>query len=349
MRKSGRITLSHAGALLIAAVWVLAAGEGACRRFLLKDMVPKSEDRFLELMQIHGGIPALNGQPLILGISDSFGCVGEPGHSFLNFLENELKSSGFPNQLLNISVTGYQPIEELQIVRDFGLRYHPSIVLHGLYVGNDLDGHAFGRPRATDAGVRVFERGFSLFKPSTWIFPEVLFRSIRLWRFLLIRGWKDTAHGEPRYPDALNETDYMRLLRQTLVHFHKNFPKSPEWKEAKEVITEMIRITRLQGATYVMAALPDALQVEDELQQVLFRDPRLHREDYDFTQPQKLLKTLAKEQGVPLADLYPEAREQGSSGGLYLFREPHWSEKGNQFAGKALAGWLSRSGLLPGR
>jgi hypothetical protein len=324
-------------------VSVLAAGEFISRRYLLLDMLPSNKSRFSEIMtQFHGAVPEATDRPAILGLADSFGCVGEIGHNFFNVVQHELDSSGFTHAVINLSVSGYQPADELEMLRRFGPRYHPQVVLQAIYVGNDLEDGLSARPVSTASGLLLSESSFSLFHPGTWVFPALVWRAAYLWKNNFIRFDGGLSSGLPTYPSSHSAQSELRSFHGMLRHFRRTKDFDLAWFMAWKTIRDTIAASRSFGAHYVLVVIPDQLQIEDRAQELVFRDPSLRREDYDFQLPQKLLQELARDEGVPWIDLYPEFRESGRSGGLYIFRNPHWTEAGNRLAGKVIARGLAR-------
>jgi hypothetical protein len=55
-------------------------------------------------------------------------------------------------QMVNVSVSGYEPQHELAIMR-FAMAYAPDLVLHGFFVGNDFT--LYGEDNYEYRGIRI--------------------------------------------------------------------------------------------------------------------------------------------------------------------------------------------------
>jgi hypothetical protein len=281
---------------------------------------------------------------LIVGLGDSFGMMGDfEKTNFFQVLQNELTAKKIPATVQNLSVTQYETFEELEMLRNFGLGFHPKVVVQAFYVGNDTHGNPPGALKVTPNLINVRTPQFSLFSPSSWILPTVA-RHL----FIYLREQARMGHQQAgRAPSSsMSKESYLGVLRMSLGHFLKTYPSSTAWKETRDTLIQTAQAARAQGVAYVLAILPDQLQIEDAYQEELFRSPDVKREDYDFELPQKLLNQLGRELGITVIDLYPLFRARGRQGGLYLFQETHWNDAGNLLAGQTIAARLIESKLL---
>ncbi len=335
VRSLGKWLVINLAVLLV----LMLAAEFACRHWILKDAVPYSDATFFELMKkYHGREPGMNipKRPVILGLGDSFGTEGKPGTNFFEVLQKKLDAASKSFSVVNLSVPRYETAEELHMLRHYGLRYRPRIIIHALFVGNDLYGNSPGRLVTFAGEIPLRVRTYSPFSPRTWVLPAAIYRRIRWWRV--------ATHTTS--PEQFSSENFMEILRGYLPHFHRGYVQSAAWTEVRETVSEMIRAGRGGGAKYVIAILPDQLQVEDRYQEKVFQDPTVRRGDYDLTLPQKLLTRFAKEHGVPVIDLYPAFRSKGRRGGLYLSRNTHWNDAGNRLAAETIARKLAELDVI---
>lgn len=82
----------------------------------------------------------LPGTVRIVGLGDSFtqGYEVGLGDTYLYRLEEMLTTRGFPVEVVNLGVSGHGTAEELIMLREFGLRFDPDVVILGFFQ-NDLD------------------------------------------------------------------------------------------------------------------------------------------------------------------------------------------------------------------
>jgi hypothetical protein len=78
---------------------------------------------------------------------------------------------------------------------------------------------------------------------------------------------------------------------------------------------------------------PDEIQISKKLQGEVIKNyyPKLNRNQWDITQPNKLLMDKLNKLGVKYVNLYPYFLEK-SGERLYIPRNTHWDIAGNQLA-----------------
>jgi hypothetical protein len=96
--------------------------------------------------------------------------------------------------------------------------------------------------------------------------------------------------------------------------------------------------------------MPAEVQIDPALQDEVTRARQSSRDQFDFTQPNRLLAAALTDAGVSFVDLLPALVEQGRSSRLYKPQDTHWNIAGNRVAAQALAVYLRRAGgPTPGR
>jgi len=75
----------------------------------------------------------------VVGLGDSFtlGYEADVTETYLYRLEELLKADGYPVEVINLGVSGYGTAEELIMLKEFGFRFHPDVVIAAFYQ-NDL-------------------------------------------------------------------------------------------------------------------------------------------------------------------------------------------------------------------
>src|SRR6185295_13051929 len=84
-------------------------------------------------------VPKPPGAFRILGLGDSF-TFGRhaPDEVYLELLEARLRARGFPVDVINAGVPGYDTAQELGQLRKAGLGLGPDLVLLGFFVTGDV-------------------------------------------------------------------------------------------------------------------------------------------------------------------------------------------------------------------
>jgi hypothetical protein len=279
----------------------------------------------------------------MVGLADSFGIWGGPESSYHRLLENRLRQDHGPAvELLNLSIDGYEPAHQLNILR-FGMRYAPDLVLHGFFVGNDFtlaadDIYKFG-------GLRVHRPRQHGYWP----------------REFLLRGWVQTAleiSAEKRKldrdlaagatPGTFSEATFLNMqqyrFRQWATRTEENVRKM---REVFGVLDAIRAVATEGGARYVMVIHPDQTQVDPQLRRQLMEHYDLREDQLTVDLPQQLLREYCADRGIACLDLLPLFERTGPPEDLYMTRDTHYSLAGRQLAAAAIQEFLETHQVLP--
>ena len=243
----------------------------------------------------------------ILGVSDSFGMTGGL-QNYHWILMDLLESKSVPVELVNLSVSGYQPKDELQVVQRFAATYQPDLLLHGIYVGNDFQ---------DIGGERVFVNGLYLhrFTDSRALRPKyfLLFKWIR-WQVRLVNSavylLYTSATGGPE-KGIFTEDELMKTELSFLHTCTSDAPVRMKWDDTLAAIHGIQEEAAKMGARYVMVLHPDQCQVESAFCIRLMEEYHLDPETFDLELPQRYLVEDCYQRKIPCLDLLPAFREKG--------------------------------------
>ncbi len=335
-----------AGSLVLSVIlleWVFAS-------FLLETQTPKSQREFLQLMSSKWpepiSVPKPAGTFRILGLADSFGALGgERNYHYL--LEDILCREVSPViQMVNVSVSAYEPRHELSILR-FGMLYSPDLVLHGFFVGNDFT--LFGEDMYAYRGIPINSQpDASRHRPRDFWSRRWVGRVLEFYREERRRHREfklGMVDGEGTLSKGTFFTIQFRKMaavwgkpsNEGVVRMKKIFP----------VLDAIRSVIEKSGARYVMVIHPDQTQVDDRLRQDILNTFQVRGQDYDFDLPQKILGSYCAERRIPCLDLLPIFRAQAKIGDLYLVRDTHYNLSGNQLAAASIDRFLHNRQLLP--
>ncbi len=322
--------------LALGAVSGLYGAEFVFRNGVAVRSVPQTDREFRELVAAEWPrpVPAAKhpGTIRILGLADSFGLAsGENNYHYR--LERLLRERGHDVEVVNLSVAAYSLEQELRLLRRFGPRFEPDIVLHGFFVGNDF--HAGGGESMRFRGIHVdVEPGLRSWYPQNLLLP----RWYRHWR---------TAVGERRHSEvdtaggagagSFSEASFLRIERIRLSTCRRPKREGPAWPGVVRLLDAIGAETERMGAVRMMVVHPDQFQVEPALADRVIREYDLAAEDYDLDLPQKFLRAYAESRRVSLVDLTPAFRRSGAEGGLYRLRDTHYNDAGNLLAAEVVA------------
>jgi len=250
--------------------------------------------------------------------------------SWPRLLEHRLaESMTVPPQVLNFAITGYGPNQYLAVVKEFAPRYHPDLILIGLFV-ND-----YGDVLESDDEFRA-SIGFQLPSPNG---PAAIltFRQFgSLVRNILIKHF---------YQDLLHKPD---PVGYQLGQFHFVQADCPEVTGAgRQLMADRLaEIKQLAGnSPVVIVMIPCAPQVADSSTlaywplHVDLSDPTR----FDIDLPQRVTQQIAATLSIRCYDLREPLR---AAGNVYQQRNMHWTARGHQIAADYLAAALRADGYV---
>ncbi len=290
--------------------------------------------------------------PLVVSIGDSFslGVVPHAFH-FTTVAERELGRG----EVYNVGVPGAGPPHYLYLLHTQALPLAPDAIVVHLFLGNDVT--APGQPPARLSGLETW---FTRDKLMLLAVPE------RLARLRAARR----ASGDPARPaGAVVEPGVPARRLETVAECLAEYPyladpllEEPtfrpagaflaiERKRAREacgpeadyegILDSLDRLVAAAGDTpFGFVLIPDEFQVDDEL----WRDVSAGRGAFERFKPQRVVGEWCARRGVPVLDLLPVLRSQEPLADgrphLYHLRDTHFNARGNEVAGRSLAGFV---------
>ncbi len=264
-----RKSLSDYTLLLSSTVIGLYMAEFLFQTVLLKNGTPQTEQEFQQLIASAWprSIP-VEKQPgtfRILGLADSFGRMG--GQNNYHYLLEDLLSHDDPNvEVVNISRGNYEPQEELAVLKTFGLRYRPDIVLHGLYIGNDLIENDFIHTKHLlmlyrDIGVRPI-KGMNRYRPHNFSLFQWCSNYIAILKDQALRK----AEIQCKEPSGVYALQNFLGMGGWWLEKCSLRPTAPQdrWHELTAILAELRREVEEAGAQYVVVIHPFWIQSESD-------------------------------------------------------------------------------------
>ena len=285
----------------------------------------------------------------VLVVGDSFNWIGGRDGNYVGRLRRMLKHHYGDHSIdvINAGYPGTHSGEQLVMLKKYGLQYNPDLVVLGFFAGNDFfDANPHRKTIViNDSLLHIDRRDDHKFHG----FPVVLQSRILLLlqqRYRMYRNAKDaqaeseadTARGKPRPKGALSEENFLNIERARLGFF--NLKSNPAFKPqidyAFESISEIDLLLKSRGINFMVAIYPDEFQVNQELFDLILQKYQLKEEEFDRFLAQSLLKTFLTRKGIPFVDFLDQFRVEGQKQDLYLPRNTHWNESGNQLAADIL-------------
>lgn len=313
-------------------VLVVILAELVLRFFLLETLTPKNRREFLQLMSTQWPQPIAVTKPKgtfrILGLADSFGVVGGASANYHYLLEQTLRRQLSPGiQMVNVSVSGYEPRHELAILR-FAMSYAPNLVLHGFFVGNDFT--LYGEDNYQYRGIRIEnEPGVSRYWPRHFFLADLIHNQMLRMRELrqIELEQKTGVVTEAGYQ---SRKFFLKMQLQRMIFLKKQ--SENEMKRVFPILDSIRNVAAKEGARYAMIIHPDNTQVDESLRRDLIKTFQIREQDYDFDFPQKLLASYCAASGILCLDLLPVLRAKAKQEALYTISDGHYNIAGNQLA-----------------
>jgi hypothetical protein len=335
MNRAKRILFGALAAVLGIGVAFYAA-EVVFRHVLLVPSIPESAADFQRLIADQWprsiAVEKKPGTVRILGLADSFGVAGGADNYHYR-LEAILRERGHDVEVVNLSVPAYSLEHELQLLRRFGARYEPDVVLHAFFVGNDF---GLGEPpslRYSGIDIKRME-GFASWLPHNL----ALLRWLPKWSHARAEQRRQSADQEQGLGQgSFSHATFLNIERVRFGACRRPRTDGPAWPGTTAVLDGLRQAVRELNAGHVLVVHPDQFQVEEELAEEIVNTFDLDPRQYDLDLPQRFLEAYASSRDIPLVDLTPVFRERGRQGGLYLPRDSHYNEAGNLLAAERLA------------
>jgi hypothetical protein len=255
---------------------------------------------------------------------------------------------GAPVEVINLGVNGVGPRFVLRLFELEGDALAPDLVLHGLFVGNDLLDEA------------------PLERASSWTDTSLLVRFLSRARVLAQHAGDLTGeanrqrHAPPRQgpggfpvggytydPDTLffgtSEEAYLRIERDRSDIFTLGArPRlAPLIAEVADVEAGLARAVAASGGRLVVVLMPDRLQVDPILRRTVLTDTSA----YDFSWIQTALAAALAERQVAAVDLLPAFQAAPPTPALYRRGDTHWSAAGDALAAAEIGAFLVARGV----
>lgn len=259
-------------------------------------------------------------------------------------------------EVVNAGHSGLGTIQEYLYYLHEGRRYHPDLVLLGVYLGNDLiDNHA---PLAR-AWMRVRELEHPYLTPDGVLHQPGLSLHRRLLRWLRFhiytanlaaRVWSRGGRAARitvgfRPGEAPNVGPEAQRVPLGLY-----LPPDAVWQDAwvvtGRIVVDLKASVEADGARLAAFVIPDRRQLGGEAWEAALAElPAADRARADRDRPEHAMVDLLESAGVPTLDLLP--RYRAAPAGLYFPCDGHLTVAGHAVTADALAAWLRTARLVP--
>ena len=260
----------------------------------------------------------------IIGIGDSFTFGVVPyKYNYLTVLESNLKKDNYNIEILNMGIPSIGPKEYLALFVREGLKLKPDMLLLTFYIGNDY------------FDCLEHEKLYEYSYVATFI------------NYLITIGtkYKGKIYAQGTYYDdkpTIDKKEYLEILEhRSFIYIKGNGRLAKLDKIAFHYLSMINDICKRRHIKFVVVIAPDEIQISRNLQEEVIKDyyPKLKEDQWDITQPNRLLIDELDKLGVKYINLYPYfAKKTGER--LYVPQNTHWNIAGNRLAANVIQAYM---------
>jgi lysophospholipase L1-like esterase len=290
-------------------------------------------------------LPAHTRRIAVIGDSMTVAVATDEERTFVRLLEDRLNQGGGETrwEVLNFGVSSASTGQELVVYREVAARYRPQTVVCAFYVGNDIADNSARLTRAArlyfdldaEGRLRLASSGPAPSPMADWLDQHSRFYVWQKVRVAALRARGRAGRGvlDPGY------RAFQADVNADLAH---------AWLITEKLLVAFRDEARARGAVLVLAIIPCAEQVADDVwQELLDRAPQLA---LDRELPERRLIAIAKRAGIPVVPMAAafrratqDAAAQGRASDLFLNHRHHLNDEGHRVAADLL--WRGLVGL----
>jgi hypothetical protein len=263
---------------------------------------------------------------------------------FSAHLARELTArSGRSVEVINAGVSGWGQDDELRYLTEYGLAYHPDLVLIVMTLHNDIGDNLRQTWHTLKGDTLVTQRVRPM--PLT-TYAEIQVKAFIATRSQLYQLWRRFRH----------RSEIRQITRNLNTQVLQLFQVPPPEKMAygmrlTDHLLGAIRDTvTATGGRMAVVLLPLKPQLSDTAFAALVAQAGLPDSAMQLDRPQAELRQAGQRLNLPVIDLLPDFRTRvaSDSTSLYLEWDGHWNSAGHAFAAQATVQRLLSDSVFPG-
>jgi len=252
----------------------------------------------------------------------------------------------------NMGFRGYGPVEESIVLKNYGMKLNPKLIIVGFFEGNDLPDADSSQSRNNFILPKVARQSVPAFDPSKTI-------------------WQTDKQGPFQFPvrvsinDVTRDMAFLDTYLSWLNGDYNTFANSGTlsnvgqiWQEMKQTAGNACVVVAYFPSTphiYAPYIVPeDRAKLMSTVYYLSIPQPgvpiqltNIGSSTYEQTMARldnqrDAMAKLAEAQGVPFIDLTPAFQKAAASGQfLYYNYDTHWNQAGHNLAGQTIAAYLA--------
>lgn len=290
--------------------------------------------------------------PRVVALGDSFtwGAGVSYDEAFVTLAERRLQAVAPDSEIIKLGVPAWGPNEQLHLLKTYGIRFHPDLVMLNFFVGNDIQnkrGDDFNLPEilvVAGQSYYVHSNGnwvHDTLGPSRWYLYHNLNYLVQVGPVQIQQAGRHlrTSGAGVDLPPVVSRSRYLKGIHESSDIFLKD--DTPyfvhHWSRTKATLLAMRDFLRVKRVPLLMVLIPVPVQLDSALRDEYLASIGASRAQYDFAKPQRLLRAWCEENGVPVIDLLPVFEAKGNPAHLYFQNDIHWSVMGHELAAEAIS------------
>jgi len=268
------------------------------------------------------------------------------------------------SEVLNLGDVGLGPQDELKILRQYGLKKQPHLVILAYFEGNDL----------YDAGSYAQANPFILFRFGRYILNQ----SVEAWHKRSLDRASPAVISNDLYPITItiNHKELQTVFFSSYISWlslsREAIAASQNYRLVRETILQIQQLSESVGANFLLVYVPSKEHIyvphltDTDIRARVFADvPTIELDEAGFLQftneratPEltrqhkedqaNLLADFAAENHIRFLDLTPVFQEEAEMGTeLYYPFDTHWNQLGHNLAAETINKYLEEMPLDP--
>lgn len=289
----------------------------------------------------------------ILGIGDSFAVnLRHLGKNYHNILNNKLADVYGPTkvEVINTGIAATGPGYYWNTLSEYGDLIKPDLVLVGFFLGNDFFELKFNK-----INIGLFIREPRDLQKRLWGYLRL--KNFWLYQFITKKTTimadfrkrdKEVKAGKVKHRGSFSKAKFLTIEKARLWFFEKHNRKAliKVWNRDSEVILNFKKWCDQRNLELVVAIFPDQLQVEPGLLKEILTTYNIPPDNVDLEYPNILLANYFKQHNIHYVDLLKQFQNKAKTKKLYLYRDTHWNEAGNELAANIIFDYLEKNMLV---
>ena len=259
------------------------------------------------------------------------------------------ESHGFRDlEVVNAGVVGMTSVGEFRLLEDGLVKLQPDIVVLGLFMANDINFNLGNRHLLGESTSWWMMRWVRLRERSA-LAHFSYFQLLALDTKSGFLGKLGAAAPEDEWPTTLTDDSGISMIDYVggeIATYKRHYSPLMDYafELLREILSRFMILAEKEGFQFVVAVIPTASQIDDELVMFVFEDPLgglrqrgviVSEDDFDFQKPLRNLKSICKELAIICVDPTIAMQRIGAQNAI-LPRDDHLSVAGHRILAERL-------------